>query len=1778
MEVMKSMQIRVQEILQQFNIPDFINLNLEDKENEQIFTNKLRDHLIERKRGGVSVDLDCIISIISELVSYEGRTHVPIGTEDVFINGLIECIPICSITGKTLCKLFNYLRNGVKLVKSSEKMSNNIEVIPVSLHHRILNAMDEYIRISDPPHISLPGDKESYLQVSAIPLPSSRAYTMSMWVKLNDQMSTKGFLLYRYRSSSSGVDAIISACNQDAGPCAWNLTLRSNCEKKGQRDEVQCRLSISPGEWHMITVKQTAMKDQNADSVSITIDGISILEAELLYPFNNTVNESIWIFGLGMSGYLANITLYPMDLHPSIIGLLYSFGPHVANLTIGARCPQSSFDTGHLILGSICAKGSLASKLCQYTPVFCISAVKLTSDARIPLITPGYLYSDHIDLQPRSVEHDEPLFCTLTGGCQVRSLASGIDVWQDAGGCAVIMYLFWSYCDVKHANTSAQLGKATDTAGDTTLDTVQSSLSGTLTLLARLISSSTDFKEQFIQCHGFHVMGFCLSVLADNVKKSIINEEFIDKCFCVVQALGPDAERGDGISAAMQGLLFDFRVWGAIELPALKHYLQRLSSQLLEIGALVYKCIGIQRMLDIFRLHIARKLTNALANTPPPQQHLQQQQVVVSGKEKKLNNSENTIEECVTECADCMHRLLIIAMDAAQSFAVRNKVSMTPDAEALLKCLEETSSVIIAERILRILGNLRLSAPHSLKTALHSVRFTDTAIIPLLTKKGLSQEVRSAALINLLWVWNEDTRSIPGQIIPLRKTLSQILLQQPGAVGHAHHRKSVTTADNIRSKIVADQINEFVRPLEKGWVNLSMIAEVIKTAMGDGQWGPLPSSVFSSSTTTDATTSTVVANTDLLEYIAPHTLPATVTAGTNATPVTTDVSALIRTITHSGQFDTWMQLPLLPALLSRSDLNTCCTVIMSMNVMFKTDDNQNEVLSSLPTSAWLKMFLSLAIMGEHAAINCENLVHTVVPSQGESDSSVAATCTELALDCVSIVLEYKTRTQLQESFSIWNIFQNVIHNSCVGAFGQTKLTDEIEMSFLRRIVSLLLHRIANNGEQWTPNSMVRVIHIFSMVESRKLFGACTTVVSLSSCNNVLSTNKPAPTTAVDLLELDIEDQLDEDLTPPSEVEQLRQKNKATQETNIICFIFDISNSLRKAADRGHLHGFEWQALKIALRITLSAIEIATERVADRIMQEILAQLKYMSERWAPITGNGFKSMLMVILTTLKDAINRPMTPENLRSRYTALVFGIMHFFIDIRHNAANGSVLSEQILPSLDALMGIDSCNDIALIFKLLEVTMRRADAISFEEVEINAEDSESSRGDQASATSESYISLNKEQFTPDDDRLVKISHDTDHSEYNDLPGTADDQQQSVGPLISLTDDAFPVVIPGSSGQSPASMPQQQINAPTSTTSMRSASPLSPPVKSPTSALPAVQTDTTATTRDERFQQWLKVRQGISTERVDSERARLSRSMDTLDLTSEATKKFWKKARRKVESESFLESHTCQWKLGVAHEGPFYGRRRVVLRPRFDSHYGHVVDNSKPIEPELAAAPAGISGLNSSTDQLNRALAKACAGYIKDVTRSEAADTAVANEKDPGSSNKGRLDTGTGQQIPGSGWGLVDVDGSEEGGFGVVGIAVADASPQNISEEGGVGGAVSTSEEEQHSSAGLYSQPVDDMQGDVRQLEENFKLGKGTETGPCHSGTRRVGSGPALLDTKVILITASGNFHGSLSFNGKEIFFASTFEVEDEHRDDSAAVNLVKQRRMRRRRWVVSKE
>lgn len=81
-------------------------------------------------------------------------------------------------------------------------------------------------------------------------------------------------------------------------------------------------------------------------------------------------------------------------------------------------------------------------------------------------------------------------------------------------------------------------------------------------LCGHLLRASFDLKEQFIQTHGFHVVAFCLSNLVSasapfspqpqQSKGYYMTEELITQTIHLVVSLGPDAKKGDAITAALQ--------------------------------------------------------------------------------------------------------------------------------------------------------------------------------------------------------------------------------------------------------------------------------------------------------------------------------------------------------------------------------------------------------------------------------------------------------------------------------------------------------------------------------------------------------------------------------------------------------------------------------------------------------------------------------------------------------------------------------------------------------------------------------------------------------------------------------------------------------------------------------------------------------------------------------------------------------------------------------------------------------------------------------------------------------------------------------------------------------------------------------------------------------------------------------------------------------------------------------------------------------------------------
>jgi hypothetical protein len=242
--------------------------------------------------------------------------------------------------------------------------------------------------------------------------------------------------------------------------------------------------------------------------------------------------------------------------------------------------------------------------------------------------------------------------------------------------------------------------------------------------------------------------------------------------------------------------------------------------------------------------------------------------------------------------------------------------------------------------------------------------------------------------------------------------------------------------------------------------------------------------------------------------------------------------------------------------------------------------------------------------------------------------------------------------------------------------------------------------------------------------------------------------------------------------------------------------------------------------------------------------------------------------------------------------------------------------------------------------------------------------------------------------------------------------------------------------------------------------------------------------------------------------------------LDTVDFSGETVSRYWKVLSYKIESEIFFINHDIEWKLGIAHEGPFPGRKRMVLRPRYEK-------NIKPSSPHLRG------DLNSSmtAEELTQTLKSSLSGHIQDVTSNSL----------------------------GSGWGMVEPDESADG-YDVMGTVDDGSSPGTASNSN----VAPTVENE----LGVFDTGTDGKSANL------------IETGPCYNGSRRYDIKDDIYEAEVLLVTSSGNHIGTLSFNTKEInFISSLHETEDaeHHLKDSSAVSITPRDGLRkRRRWTIS--
>ena len=408
------------------------------------------------------------------------------------------------------------LRNG--LIRESSVSADDF--LPLVCHSDALKQLRAELVDDNPPHIVFPGSKDSYIQVSA-EFPCPRSYTASFWIKIDEDSEMKAFLLCRCRSPTGGIDFVLRDRQADG---KWSVVVQaltdSNNNPAAEKQEIKDALYISPCRWHLIVIRhQTAFI--RSPHLSVIVDGKLEFEQPLGYPFSSSPVQSQWVFGLGFKGIMSSISLYTEEVSNNMLALLYRQGPHTPSLSHSVvGVPQSSFDTGHIMLGTLIAKGPLASASSKVTAAFCITPQHLLPAANLFQVWAGKQNVDHIEMtmhfpDEHSVE-DHPLIPTIAGSCST-SLVDGIDLlpscaatWSAAGGCSLAVYLISQYVTAANAQLSAEESAS---AGITTSSKAVdiALVKESMLLLADLVRASGDLKEQFVQTHGFHLVGRSLA-------------------------------------------------------------------------------------------------------------------------------------------------------------------------------------------------------------------------------------------------------------------------------------------------------------------------------------------------------------------------------------------------------------------------------------------------------------------------------------------------------------------------------------------------------------------------------------------------------------------------------------------------------------------------------------------------------------------------------------------------------------------------------------------------------------------------------------------------------------------------------------------------------------------------------------------------------------------------------------------------------------------------------------------------------------------------------------------------------------------------------------------------------------------------------------------------------------------------------------------------------------------------------------------------------------------
>ena len=400
------------------------------------------------------------------------------------------------------------------------------------------------------------------------------------------------------------------------------------------------------------------------------------------------------------------------------------------------------------------------------------------------------------------VANDKMLFPQMLGSVTAHLNVSWSQCWWFCGSSSLVLDLIWTTC------TKSPL---TPYSG---LEIVRSNLLGLLTVLAAVVRSSPNHREFFIQGHGFHLLSLCLEELSDRSRSldaessavyldAMFSTALVDKCFDVLTALGMDGHQGDGMVAALQGLLLQFKLWVVASEDTLDYLFTRIAAIVYaDSGMELYKSIGIQKLIDLLRIFIA---PNVPELSLPVNFELSLRRVVSSGL-----------------------RLLHVALEASFVSHISANNSEMLGIDLLLSALDDNLHMLLVEGFLQMLNEIRFNYPSQLQRAFKLAKFLEVACVLLLSRTDLSMVARRLVTLLMLWYFHETTRCIPSEISKLRfkcLLLYNAALIPPSAANMRKARYRLNMDGSL------EQIKPLLDTIGRHWFLAKMLSECVQWSM-----------------------------------------------------------------------------------------------------------------------------------------------------------------------------------------------------------------------------------------------------------------------------------------------------------------------------------------------------------------------------------------------------------------------------------------------------------------------------------------------------------------------------------------------------------------------------------------------------------------------------------------------------------------------------------------------------------------------------------------------------------------------------------------------------------------------------------------------------------------------------------------------------------------------------------------------------------------------------------